>query len=191
MDYEVLHKPSYALARIRLDPREQLQAETGAMVSMSDSIKMETGTRGGIARTAPARSRFYSLLALTALLVALLVLAACGGGEEVSEDTPAASSAADASAAAPTVAAPVADSPDATSVSLDEYIMNVCVETQTEMESWGEPDSLRDLSTGLEFVREQMTALEPPAEVADWHEAQLEFLEVFKAELCTFRRRIP
>ena len=132
---------------------------------------------GGNARTAPARSRFYSLLALTALLVALLALAACGGGEEASEDTPAASSATDA--------------PDASSVSLDEYIMNVCVETQTEMESWGEPDSLRDLSAGLEFVREQMTALEPPAEVADWHEAQLEFLEVFKAELCTFRRRIP
>ena len=82
MDYEVLHKPSYALARIRLDPREQLQAETGAMVSMSDSIKMETGTRGGIARTAPARSRFYSLLALTALLVALLVLAACGAARK-------------------------------------------------------------------------------------------------------------
>ncbi len=48
MDYEVLHKPSYALARIRMNSREQLQAETGAMVSMSDSIKMETSTRGGL-----------------------------------------------------------------------------------------------------------------------------------------------
>ena len=48
MDYEILHKPSYALARIRLNQREQIQAETGAMVSMSDSIKMDTSTRGGI-----------------------------------------------------------------------------------------------------------------------------------------------
>ena len=48
MDYEILHKPSYALARIRMNQREQIQAETGAMVSMSDSIKMETSTRGGI-----------------------------------------------------------------------------------------------------------------------------------------------
>ena len=48
MDYDILHKPSYALARIKMDTREQLQAETGSMVSMSDSIKMETSTRGGI-----------------------------------------------------------------------------------------------------------------------------------------------
>ena len=48
MDYEILHKPSYALARIRMNQREQIQAETGAMVSMSDSIKMDTSTRGGI-----------------------------------------------------------------------------------------------------------------------------------------------
>ena len=48
MDYEILHKPSYALAMIRMNRGEQLQAETGVMVSMSDTIKMETGTRGGI-----------------------------------------------------------------------------------------------------------------------------------------------
>ena len=48
MDYEVLHKPSYALARVTLNPGEQLQAETGAMVSMSDTIKIETSARGGL-----------------------------------------------------------------------------------------------------------------------------------------------
>ena len=48
MDYEILHKPSYALARVKLNQREQLQAEAGAMVSMSDSVKMETSARGGI-----------------------------------------------------------------------------------------------------------------------------------------------
>ncbi len=48
MDYEILHRPSYALAQIRMNPREQLQAETGSMVSMSDTIQMETSTRGGL-----------------------------------------------------------------------------------------------------------------------------------------------
>ena len=48
MDYEILHKPSYALAQVRLNQGEQLQAEAGAMVSMSDSIRMETSARGGI-----------------------------------------------------------------------------------------------------------------------------------------------
>ena len=46
MDYEVLHRPSYALARVRMSAREQIQAEAGAMVSMSDTISMETTTRG-------------------------------------------------------------------------------------------------------------------------------------------------
>ena len=48
MDYEVLHRPSYALARVKMNPQEQIQAEAGAMVSMSDTISMETSTRGGI-----------------------------------------------------------------------------------------------------------------------------------------------
>ena len=48
MDYDILHRPSYALARVRMSQREQLQAESGAMVSMSDNISMETSTRGGV-----------------------------------------------------------------------------------------------------------------------------------------------
>ena len=48
MDYEILHKPSYALARIKMNQREQLQAESGAMVSMSDTINIETSVRGGL-----------------------------------------------------------------------------------------------------------------------------------------------
>jgi uncharacterized protein (TIGR00266 family) len=48
MQFDVKYGPSYALGFIRLDAGEQIQAETGAMVSMSDTIKMETSTRGGI-----------------------------------------------------------------------------------------------------------------------------------------------
>ncbi len=48
MRYEILHRPSYALGRIELASGEQLQAEAGAMVSMSASISIETGMRGGL-----------------------------------------------------------------------------------------------------------------------------------------------
>jgi len=48
MKYEVLYGPAYALGVISLDAGEQIQAETGAMVSMSDTIKIETGTKGGL-----------------------------------------------------------------------------------------------------------------------------------------------
>jgi uncharacterized protein (TIGR00266 family) len=48
MDYEIAHGPAYALGVVRLDPGEQFQAEAGAMVSMSDSIKLTTGVRGGL-----------------------------------------------------------------------------------------------------------------------------------------------
>lgn len=48
MQHEILHRPSYALARIILASGEKLQAEAGAMVSMSDSIHLDTGVRGGL-----------------------------------------------------------------------------------------------------------------------------------------------
>ena len=48
MFHEILHRPAYALARIQMVTGEEIQAETGAMVSMSDTIKLDTGTRGGI-----------------------------------------------------------------------------------------------------------------------------------------------
>lgn len=46
--HEVKYQPSYALALIDLDPGESIQAEAGAMVSMSSTIEMETSTRGGM-----------------------------------------------------------------------------------------------------------------------------------------------
>ncbi len=48
MRYEIIHRPSYALGKIELASGEQLQAEAGAMVSMSAEIKIETGMRGGL-----------------------------------------------------------------------------------------------------------------------------------------------
>ena len=48
MKYDVKYGPAYALGVISLEAGEKIQAETGAMVSMSDSIKIETGMRGGL-----------------------------------------------------------------------------------------------------------------------------------------------
>ena len=48
MRYEIVHRPSYALGKIELASGEQLQAEAGAMVSMSAEITIETNMRGGL-----------------------------------------------------------------------------------------------------------------------------------------------
>lgn len=48
MRHEVKYQPSYALAMVTLDPGESIQAEAGAMVSMSSTIQMETSARGGV-----------------------------------------------------------------------------------------------------------------------------------------------
>ncbi len=48
MRHEVKYGPAYALAMINLDAGESIQAEAGAMVSMSSTIAMETSTGGGL-----------------------------------------------------------------------------------------------------------------------------------------------
>ena len=50
MEYDILHRPSYALSVVRLEAGEQILAEAGAMVSMSASVEMETSARGGLAQ---------------------------------------------------------------------------------------------------------------------------------------------
>lgn len=45
MRYEIRNGPAYALAVVTLDQGEQFRAEAGAMVTMTDTIKIET--RGG------------------------------------------------------------------------------------------------------------------------------------------------
>lgn len=48
MDIEIFHRPSYAMAKLRLGPNETLQAERGAMVAMSDEIEIKTESKGGM-----------------------------------------------------------------------------------------------------------------------------------------------
>ncbi len=106
-----------------------------------------------------------------------LSFAACGGDEEAGDAVPAATDAGETA---------VADSrPSTSQVSLDEYIGAVCG-GQSEVGAWEEGESLRELSEGLAFVVEGMGALEPPAEVAEWHDAQIAFAGAFKETIDDF-----
>jgi len=44
---EILYRPSYSLAVVKLNPGEGIQAEPGAMVSMSPTISLKTEMKGG------------------------------------------------------------------------------------------------------------------------------------------------
>jgi len=46
--YEVLHQPSYALAVLHLGAEQSIQAEAGAMVSMSANIELQSQMKGGL-----------------------------------------------------------------------------------------------------------------------------------------------
>lgn len=48
MEIEIQHQPSYALAMVKLSPNERIRAETGAMVSMSATVSIETRAEGGL-----------------------------------------------------------------------------------------------------------------------------------------------
>src|SRR4051794_12947310 len=63
-DYEVLHQPSFSLAVLRLQAEQSIQAESGAMVSMSANIELQSQMKGGlfgaIKRAAGGESAFVS-----------------------------------------------------------------------------------------------------------------------------------
>lgn len=48
MQIEILYQPSYSLAIVSLEANESVQAESGAMVSMSGHIDIETSMKGGM-----------------------------------------------------------------------------------------------------------------------------------------------
>ena len=51
MQTDMLYRPSYSLAVVKLGPNEALRAESGAMVSMTPNLTMETQARGGILKS--------------------------------------------------------------------------------------------------------------------------------------------
>ena len=62
--YEVLHQPSFSLAVLQLQSEQSIQAEAGAMVSMSANIELQSELKGGlfgaIKRAAGGESAFIS-----------------------------------------------------------------------------------------------------------------------------------
>jgi uncharacterized protein (TIGR00266 family) len=51
MQTEILYQPAYSLCRVILNPGESLRAESGAMVSMSGGVQIETKATGGIMKS--------------------------------------------------------------------------------------------------------------------------------------------
>lgn len=62
--YEVLHQPSFALAVLQLGAEQSIQAEAGAMVSMSANVELQSQMKGGLfgalKRAAGGESAFIS-----------------------------------------------------------------------------------------------------------------------------------
>jgi len=50
-------RPAYAIAKVTLDPGEEIVAEGGAMVAMTEGFELETKARGGFLKSI-ARSTF-------------------------------------------------------------------------------------------------------------------------------------
>jgi uncharacterized protein (TIGR00266 family) len=48
MQIDIKYQPSYSLAIVELSPDEAIQAESGAMVSMSSNVQIETSMKGGL-----------------------------------------------------------------------------------------------------------------------------------------------
>lgn len=62
--YQVLHQPSFSLAVLQLQAEQSIQAESGAMVSMSANVELQSQMKGGIfgaiKRAAGGESAFLS-----------------------------------------------------------------------------------------------------------------------------------
>jgi len=48
MKYEIIGRPDFASIIVNMEANEKIQAESGAMVSMSPNISIETNARGGV-----------------------------------------------------------------------------------------------------------------------------------------------
>ena len=48
MEIEILYRPSYSLAMLKLSGCEQVRVETGSLVTMSAGVKIDTVATGGL-----------------------------------------------------------------------------------------------------------------------------------------------
>ena len=51
MKAEILYRPSYSMAQVKLARGENITVESGSMVGMSDNMKVETTMKGGLLKS--------------------------------------------------------------------------------------------------------------------------------------------
>ena len=51
MNVEILYRPSYSMAKVKLDASERISVEAGSMVAMSPDIHVETRMKGGLLKS--------------------------------------------------------------------------------------------------------------------------------------------
>ncbi len=78
MNVDLRHNPSFAAARISLEPNEQIRAESGAMMATSSGISIESGTQGGV-----LKGLKRSVLGGESLFVSTYTASASGGWVDV------------------------------------------------------------------------------------------------------------
>ena len=83
MRIDVRHNPSFAVARIALDPGEELRAESGAMMATSAGVDVQASTQGGV-----MKGLKRSLLGGESLFITTFTAPASGGWVDVADHLP-------------------------------------------------------------------------------------------------------
>ena len=83
MDVAIRHSPSFAAARITLDPGEEVRAESGAMMATSAGVGITSSTQGGM-----VKGLKRSLLGGESLFVTTFSAPATGGWVDVAHHLP-------------------------------------------------------------------------------------------------------
>ena len=78
MKIDIRHNPSFAAARIALEPGEQVRAESGAMMAMSQGVTLQASTQGGV-----LKGLKRSFLGGESLFISTFTAPAAGGWVDV------------------------------------------------------------------------------------------------------------
>ena len=78
MIVDVRHNPSFAAARVKLEPNESFRAESGAMMATSSGVTVEASTQGGV-----LKGLKRSFLGGESLFITTLTAPAAGGWADV------------------------------------------------------------------------------------------------------------
>ena len=83
MNVAVRHNPSFAAARVTLEPGEELKAESGAMMATSSGVAVQASTQGGL-----MKGLKRSVLGGESLFITTFSAPAAGGWVDVADHLP-------------------------------------------------------------------------------------------------------